>query len=120
MNIFIEFIIQSEIKNEKQLINNKIEGKYMIVFRINDDNNIDNPNSIEIDNYYTNDMMIDTIKALAETEDMNNVIKCILEKRRKEREEKYGSFDDIEIHKPKYKFKNLVSEYEKTGKLKIC
>jgi hypothetical protein len=118
MNICIEFIIESEIKTEKQLIDSKIEGKYVIVIRINDDTkeNI-KLKTIDIDEYYTEKIMIDTIKTLTETSEMHEIIKDLLEKRRIERGEKYGSVDDIEIQKPKYNFKDLVNEYEKTGKL---
>ena len=90
----------------------------MIVIRINDDTkeNI-KLKTIDIDEYYTEKIMIDTIKTLTETSEMHEIIKDLLEKRRIERGEKYGSVDDIEIQKPKYNFKDLVNEYEKTGKL---
>ena len=118
MNICIEFIIESEIKTEKQLIDNKIDGKYIIAVRIADEN-VEKPKIIDIDEFLTEPMMIDTIKSLAGTEEMQSIIKGLLEKRRLERVEKYGSFDDIEINKPKYNFKDLVNEYKKTGKLNL-
>jgi hypothetical protein len=121
MNICIEFKIESEIKTEKQLIDNKIDGKYFIVIRITDEGvkADEKPKIIDIDEFLTEQMMIDTIKSLAETEEMQCVIKGLLEKRRLERVEKYGSYDDIEISKPKYNFKDLVNEYKKTGKLNL-
>jgi len=118
MNICIEFTIKSEVNNEKQLVDSKIDGNYAIVIRINDDTK-QKPKTIDIEEYFTDDMMIDTIKSLAETSEMQDIIKQILEKRRLERVEKYGSFDDIEIPKPKYNFKDLVNKYEKTGELKL-
>lgn len=117
MNICIDFTIKSEIANEKQLIDTKIDGNYNIIIRIHDDKN--KPKTIDIDEYFTDEMMIDTIKSLAQTSEMQDIIKEILEKRRLERVEKYGSFDDIEIPKPKYNFKKLVDKYEKTGELHL-
>lgn len=121
MNINIEFKIESEITSEKQLIGSKIDGKYMMIVVIKDEkkDNNNEPKIMEIGDYCTDTMMIDTIKSLAETTEMQEIIKSLLEKRRLDRVEIYGSFDDIEINKPKYNFKDLVKQYEETGKLNL-
>lgn len=117
LNIFIEFRIEDDnIKSEKQLVGNKINGKYMITIRKEDKNNTnEEPKTIELDNYTTEAKTIETLKSIILTEEMKEVIDELLEKRRVERIEKFGSFngEDFEILKPKYNFNNLVKEYIK-------
>lgn len=116
LNIFIEFIIEDEnIKSEKQLVGNKLNGKFMITIKKDDKNNTEEPKTIELDNYTTDAITIETLKSIMMTEEMKEVIDELLEKRRLERIEKFGSFngEDFEISKPKYNFNKLVKEYIK-------
>ena len=118
MNICIEFNITSNIKSEKDLINNRIDGKYMLAIRIADEN-VEAPSITDLDEYINDTAMIDTIISLAQTQHMTDIINQLLEKKRIERIQKYGSFDDIEIPVPKYNFNKVVENYERTGQLNL-
>jgi hypothetical protein len=115
LNICIEFQITTKVKSEKELINNKLDGIYQIVIRKDEK---EDAKCIELEIFPTEKIIIETLKTIIQTDEMKSVIKDMLEKRRLERIEKYGSFDDIEIPKPRYNFNKLVQQYSQTHKTK--
>lgn len=116
-NIFIDFVIESEIKNEKQLIGTKLYGKYQLRIKINDN---ETPKIIQLDQFDNTDFIIDVMKNIIETDEMKSIIAKVIESRRKERSDKFGSIDqNIKIPKPKYNFSELVRQYEKNGTIDI-
>lgn len=108
--IYIDFRIESDVKSEKELINNTLNGKYSI--RIKTD---DNEKIIELDKYDGNASMIETLKLLVQTDEMRDIISNLMEERRKERIALLGSMEDIEIPKVTYNFNDLVKKYKKDG-----
>lgn len=117
LNIFIEFSIEDEnIKSEKQLIGNTIKGKYLLTIKKDND---ENPKTMELDSYTTEAMTIETLKTIIDTKEMRDVIEELLEQKRQERVEKYGSFtcEEFEISRPKYNFNKLVQEYINKNKI---
>lgn len=115
LNICIEFQITTKVKSEKELINNKLDGIYQIVIRKDEK---EDAKCIDLETFPTEKIIIETLKTIIQTDEMKSIIRDMLEKRRLERIEKYGSFDDIEIPKPRYNFSKLVQEYSQTHKTK--
>jgi putative transposon-encoded protein len=113
VNIYIEFKIESDIKSEKDLIENKIDGKY----RINIMKEDSEPKIIELDLFSTERTTIEILKSFVNSKEIEEIIKDTLEIQRLKRVKQYGSFDNIEIPKPTYNFKKMVEQYEKSGKI---
>ena len=114
-NIFVDFTIETDIKSEKQLINTTLDGKYRLLIKINEK---DSPKIIELDSFTGNKSMVDTIKTLIETDAMKSLIAQLIEERRKERQERFGSMetDSYCIPKPKYNFNQLITQQEENNK----
>jgi hypothetical protein len=111
LNIFVDFIIETEIKSEKQLINNQLDGKYQI--RIKIDENID-PKIIDLDLFTGNKLTIEALKTLIDTEEMRSIISDLMDDRRRDRKEKLGQMDTSHcIPKPRYNFNVLVEQYKR-------
>lgn len=116
-DIFVDFVIKSEIKSEKQLINTNLDGKYQLRIKISDK---DVPKIIDLDSFDSIKFVIEMIKTLIETDEMKSIIAKLMEERRKERLEKMGSVDEeIDIPKPKYNFTELVKQYKRDGKIDL-
>jgi len=113
-NIYVEFVISSEIKTEKQLIGAPLIGQYRLRIKIND---TDPEKVIDLESFTGYNFMMKLIIELIETNEMKTVIGKTIEDERKKRIEKYGSLDDIEIPKVKYNFSELVKQYKKSGKV---
>lgn len=114
-NIFLDFTISSSVQNEKQLINNNLEGKYSLRIKLN---KTDPPKIMDFGTYDSDEYAIDVMKSILDTKEMAGIIAKMMEERKRERIEKLGSMDDIEIPKPKYNFTELVKQYRATGSLK--
>lgn len=114
--IFIDFVIKSEVKSEKQLINTKLDGNYQLRIKTSEN---DPPKIIDLDLFEGIDYSIDMIKMIIETDEIKEVIAKILEERRKERQEKMGSVDDFDIPKPRYNFTALVQQYRDNGEIEL-
>ncbi|AYV83541.1 MAG: hypothetical protein Hyperionvirus8_25 [Hyperionvirus sp.] len=114
-NLFIDFTVTTEVKNESNLVGNILEGKYSL--RIKSDN--DPERIIELDLYHGQSFMIDIMKSLLESEEMKSLIAKLMEDRRLARVDYLGSMDDVEVPKAKYNFTKLVQEYKSTGKINI-
>lgn len=116
-NMFIDFIIETDIKSEKQLINTNLNGKYQLRIKVNEKGA---PKILELDEYDSTEFIIDMMKTLLETEEMKLIISKLMEERRKERLEKMGSIEEeVDIPKPKYNFTQLVEQYKKNGKIDL-
>lgn len=115
-NIFIDFVIETEIKSEKELVNNALNGKYQLRIKIDDN---DKPKIIDLDCFDGTEFVIEMMKNLIETDEMKSIISKLMEERKKERVEKLGSLDDIDVPKPKYNFTDLVKQYKNSGKLNL-
>lgn len=111
-NIYVDFKIESKIKSEKQLIGTNLDGKYQLRIKMNDK---DPPKIIELDSFDSYDFIIQLIKDIIETNEMKSIIFQLMEERRKERSERFGCFDNIEIPKPKYNFSKLVEQYKENN-----
>lgn len=120
LNVCIEFEIKTKIVSENDLINKKLEGKYKISIHKDEnyyqlDNQINKPKYIDLDNFTTEEIIIETLKSLINTPDMKELIKEMMNVRRLERIEKYGSITDYEIPKPSYNFNKLVEQYSQNN-----
>jgi hypothetical protein len=115
-NIFIDFAISTDVKTEKQLVGTVLEGRFQLRIKASEK---DKDKTIDLDIFDGNEFMINMMKAVIETDEMKAVIAKLMEERRKERVEKMGSVDDIEIPKPRYNFTKLVKQYRQNGKIEI-
>lgn len=114
-NIFLDFTIKSEIKSEKQLINTILNGQYQLRIKTDDTNS----KILPLELFENEESSLEIMKFLLETAEMKAVITKLLEERKKERQDKMGIMNDLEIPKPKYNFTELVKQYENTGKFEI-
>lgn len=114
-NIFIYFIIKSEVKSERQLIGTNLDGEYQLHIKTNDK---DQPKIIKLNQYDGTRFTIEMMKTLIETDEIKSIIAKLMEERRKERLDRLGITDtNIDIPKPKYNFTELVDKYKKNGEI---
>lgn len=114
--IIVEFKIEKDVKSEKELIGSELDGKYQIRIKKMTENQNDyiGTSAIELDNYLGDKNMIETIKKMMKTDEIDQLIDEMLEVRKKERIEKYGGVDDqlTTIPKTVYKFNDLVEQFK--------
>jgi len=105
--IFLYFTIEDDIKNEKQLIREKLNGKYTMEILLED--NLEEINTI--DQFTSSEDMIEQILTFVQSEEIIEVIDDMVKEKDKLRLEEYGNrFQNIKIPKPTITIKS--KEYD--------
>lgn len=115
LNITVYFDIISDTKtftSFSELLNAELDGKYFIEIEIGDKKKI-----IDIDKIGNIEDIKNQIMMIIKSDAMSKIIMSEMDKRDKERVEKYGKMLSDVPKKPKYKFDDLLKIYEEDGNM---
>jgi hypothetical protein len=106
LNLYIIFEIKTNIKSEKQLLNENICGKYTIEIHY-EDKKIE-LDKINIDKFTEESLMVDKLKKIATNEKVTAILKELIKKYDDERTLKFNDYmADESIIKPNIDFETM-------------
>jgi hypothetical protein len=112
LNIYLYFNIKSakSIRSYKELISKKLPGSYELIIEFND-----KQDNLPFDNFTNFNDMIYTLIELFSTDIMGNMINEEIEKRSKERVDKYGDLEKFTLPSKTVNFNDLVKQYKENN-----
>jgi hypothetical protein len=112
LTISLNFTVEKQVSNAKQLIGSELEGKYEIMIKSDTFEKI-----IPLDFFYGTDETIKNFKDLSRSQDMIDIIDGIIKQRDNERSKEFSGNYTTTIPKVTIKYDEILEKYKKTSKV---